>query len=167
MSTSIDSINSLGNYMSLLQMNAQSMQKRQDDLFSKIDSDSSGGIDKVEFSTFSKKLSEDSGNSFNVDDVYSQYDANGDGSLSSDELKAFMKDNAPPPPPPQMQNAKSAYGTDQEADQTSTLQELLNKLTASEGTESGTTTDSFKALISKLIESLMNGGSSSLVNAIA
>ena len=52
MSTSIDSVSSLGSYMSLLMMNAQSMQKRQDDLFSKIDSDSSGGIDKVEFSAF-------------------------------------------------------------------------------------------------------------------
>ena len=100
MSTSIESINSLGNYMSLLQMNAQSMQQRHDDLFSKLDSDSNSGIDKVEFSAFAKKLSEGSGNSLNVDDVFSQYDVNGDVSLSSDELQSFMKDNGPPPPPP-------------------------------------------------------------------
>lgn len=167
MSSSISSINSLGDSGSLFRINSQSMQKRHDDLFSKIDSDSDSGIDKVEFSAFAKQLSADSGNSLSVDDVFSTYDTDGDGSLSSEEMKSFMKENAPPPPPHQMQNTKTAYGASQESDQTTTLQELLNKISASEGTESTTTTDSFKALISKLIESLLNGGSSSLVNATA
>ncbi len=250
MSTSIESINSLGNYMSLLQMNAQSMQQRHDDLFSKLDSDSNSGIDKVEFSAFAKKLSEGSGNSLKVDDVFSQYDVNGDVSLSSDELQSFMKDNGPPPPPPngmggspgmngqsddlfakldsnsdggidknefstfaeklskdtgnsinvdnvfstydtnndgtlsseemkafmkdnappppgQMQNAVSAYGTDQSSDPISTLMDLLKNLSATDGSSASGNTNSISTYITKLIESLKNGGSSSLVNAIA
>lgn len=145
-------------------MNAQSMK---DDLFAKLDSDGDEGISKTEFSTFAEKISEESENALNVDDVFSVYDADGDGSLSSDELKSFMKDNAPPPPIHQMQNARSAYGADQEADQTSALLELLKNLSANQGTESVSTTDSFSAYISKLIESLTSGGSSSLVNATA
>ncbi len=99
MSSSIGSIGGLGNNNYLFQMNARPIQQRQDDLFSKIDSDSSSGIDKTEFSAFAKKLSQDSGNSIDVDDVFSTYDTDGDGHLSSDEMKSFMRDNPPPPPP--------------------------------------------------------------------
>lgn len=254
MSTSIDSINSLGNYMSLLQMNAQSMQQIQQNLFSKIDSNSSGGVDKAEFSDFAKNLSKLSGKSINVDDTFSTYDANKDGALSSDEMKSFMNDNAPappdgmgggmfsmntqslqqgqndlfskidsdgsggidktefsdfakkvkehtgksvkaedvfstydtnndgtlsseemkafmkdnaPPPPGQMQNAVSAYGTDQSSDPISTLMDLLKNLSATDGSSASGNTNSISTYITKLIESLKNGGSSSLVNAIA
>ena len=58
MSTSIESLNSLGNYMSLLQMNAQSMQKRQDDLFIKLDSDSSAESTRSSFQPSQKTLGE-------------------------------------------------------------------------------------------------------------
>lgn len=80
-------------------MDIQSMQQRRDGLFSKIDSDGSGGLDKTEFSTLAKKMSEISENSINVDDVYSKYDEDGDGLLSKAELDSFMKDNPPSPPP--------------------------------------------------------------------
>ncbi len=81
------------------QMGVQSMQQFKEKMFSKIDSDGSGGIDKTEFSDLAKKMSEMSGSSPNVEDVYSKYDANGDKSLSMDEMDSFMKDNAPTPPP--------------------------------------------------------------------
>jgi Ca2+-binding EF-hand superfamily protein len=139
----------------------------EDDLFAKLDTDEDELINKTEFSTFAEKISKNTGDTLDVDDVFTTYDADGDGSLSSDELKAFMKDNAPPPPPFQMQNARSAYGTDQETDQTTILQELLNKLSAGEGTESADITEAFKTFISKLLESLLDEGGSSLVNVIA
>lgn len=94
MISSISSSFSFGN-----QMNVQSMQQFKERMFSRIDSDGSGGVDKTEFSDLAKKMSEMSGSSPNVEDVYSKYDANGDGALSADELDSFMKDNAPAPPP--------------------------------------------------------------------
>ncbi|MGB5159297.1 MAG: EF-hand domain-containing protein [Desulfobacterales bacterium] len=158
-----NSISSVGNnsYVSLL--NTQAMQQRNDDLFSKLDSNSDSGIDKTEFSDFAKKLSENTGSSLNVDDVFSTYDADSDGTLSSDELKTFMKDN-PPPPPPQMQKAMSAYGTDQSSDPMSTLLDLLTNLSASNGSASSGDTGSLSTYLSKLIENLSSGASSSLID---
>ncbi len=93
----ISSISATSSYMG--QMNSMSMSQRLDNLFSKIDSNGSGSLDKTEFSAFAKKLSQDSGNSIDVDSAFSTYDANGDGSLSESELDSFMKANTPPPPP--------------------------------------------------------------------
>ena len=75
-----------------------SMEMRRNDLFNKVDSNTDGVIDKVEISDLAKKLSEDTGTSLNVDDIFSAYDADGDGKLSQTELDSFMRENAPPPP---------------------------------------------------------------------
>lgn len=168
MSSSIGSIGGLGNNNYLFQMNARPMQQRQDDLFSKIDSDSSSGIDKTEFSAFAKKLSQDSGNSIDVDDVFSTYDTDGDGSLSTEELKSFMKDNAPSPPPPgQMQQAASAYGTDQSSDQMSTLLDLLKNISDLVGSSANGNGSSISTYLSKLMENISNGADSSVLNVTA
>jgi Ca2+-binding EF-hand superfamily protein len=89
--------NSSSNISQMMQMMMQSMQQRQDDMFSKIDSNGDGKIDKAEFSDLAKKMSEMSGSSINADDAFTKYDANKDGTLSKDELSSFMKDNAPAP----------------------------------------------------------------------
>lgn len=81
------------------QMGVQSIEHLKEKMFSRVDSDGSGGIDKTEFSDLSKKMAEMSGTSQSVEDMFAQYDANGDNSLSTDELDSFMKDNPPPPPP--------------------------------------------------------------------
>ncbi len=93
----ISSISSSLNFGS--QMGVQSMQQFKEKMFSKIDSDGNGGIDKTEFSDLAKKMSEMSGSSQSVEDIFSTYDTDGDDSLSMDELDSFMKDNAPQPPP--------------------------------------------------------------------
>jgi Ca2+-binding EF-hand superfamily protein len=142
------------------------MQRRQDNLFSKIDGNSDGGIDKSEFSDFAKKLSEKTGKSLNVDDVYSKYDKDGNGSLSKDELKAFMKDNAPPPPD-QMQNARSAYGTNSGTDQVSAFLESLQSQLADSGSSSTNDSGSLSDYLSKLLESIKSGTSSSVLSVTA
>jgi Ca2+-binding EF-hand superfamily protein len=106
------------------QMNAQSMQQRLDGLFSKIDSNSDGGIDKTEFAAFAKKMNADTGSSINTNDVFSTYDTNNDGKLSKNEVAKFMKDNAPAPPP-QLSSAASTSGTDATSDLSSSLSDLL------------------------------------------
>jgi Ca2+-binding EF-hand superfamily protein len=163
----INSISSMGSYMS--GMNIQAMQQRRDDMFTKIDSNSDGGIDKAEFSELAKKMSEHTENSISADTVYSTYDTNGDGSLSKDELDSFMKDNAPPPP--QMQQAISAYGMNTGTDQTSSLLDLLNRLSSNGSSTSSGTTDSssdyLSTLLSNLSAMLSSGNISSLLSVQA
>jgi Ca2+-binding EF-hand superfamily protein len=151
-------------------MGVQSMQQFKEKMFSKIDSDGSGGIDKTEFSDIAKKMSEMSGSSISVDDVFPRYDANGDNSLSMDELDSFNKDN-PPPPPAGMQNAMSTYGMNMGSDQMSSLLDLLNNRSSDSKSGDTDTTNSIKDYISKLLETLGNKAGSedtySLVNVKA
>lgn len=147
MISSISSSFSFGN-----QVNVQSMQQFKEKMFSRIDSDDSGGVDKTEFSDLAKKMSEMSGSSPNVEDVYSKYDTDGDGSLSADELDSFMKANAPAPPAG-MQNAMSTYGMNIGSDRLSSLLDLLSNQ-SSDGSSSTDTTSSIKDYISKLLETL-------------
>jgi hypothetical protein len=86
--------------------------------------------------------------------------------LSSDEMKSFMKDNAPSPPR-QMQNANSAYGTDQKNDSISILQDMLKNKSTKEQSNSTGKTSSSSSYLSQLLESLKNGGSNSLINVTA
>ncbi len=150
------------------QMGVRSMQQFKEKMFSKIDSDGNGGIDKTEFSDLAKKMSEMSGSSINVDDVFSKYDADGDNSLSMDELDSFNKDNPPPPPPAGMQNAMSTYGMNMGADQLSSLLDLLSNRSSDGSSASTDITNSISDIVSKLLETLSNkansGDTYSLVN---
>ncbi len=82
-----------------------------DDLFGKIDSDSSGGISKSELQSFTDKIKQDQGSSStsdaSVDDMITQLDSDSSGELSQTELqagsssgKAHGHGGMPPPPPP-------------------------------------------------------------------
>lgn len=65
-------------------------------LFSLLDSDGSGGVAKEELeSALSAARETDSSLTIDIDELFSQLDANGDGSLDSEETAAL----APPPPP--------------------------------------------------------------------
>ena len=109
---------------------------RRPDLFSKVDSDGSGGIDQVEISDLAKKLSEDTGNTLSVEDIFSTYDTDGDGQRRKSELGSFYV-NAPPPPggpkPPEaadntfnVEDIFSTYDTDDDGNRsTAELQNFL------------------------------------------
>jgi Ca2+-binding EF-hand superfamily protein len=73
-----------------------------DDLFDKVDTDSSGGISKTELDALAAKISEGSGTTISTGDAISTYDTNGDGELSSSELKSFMDANRPAETPMDM-----------------------------------------------------------------
>ena len=67
-------------------------------MFQKIDSDGSGGVDATELQTVLSKVAEKSGVSSGVDaqELLTQSDANSDGHLSSDELEQAMQTLRPP-----------------------------------------------------------------------
>lgn len=74
--------------------------QRQAKMFAKVDTDSSGGVDKAELQTMLSDISKKSGVSLDgsTDDTFSKMDSNGDGSLNSDELSQGMQALMPPPP---------------------------------------------------------------------
>ena len=68
-------------------------------MFSKVDTDSSGGIDKTELQSLMEEVAKKSGvtNGSSTEELFSKMDANSDGSLSTDELDQGMKSIMPPP----------------------------------------------------------------------
>lgn len=89
------------------------------DIFSQIDTDSSGGVSKDEFA---KAFGDSKLGSDRLNQLFSAIDKNGDGSVSQDEVKQFqtsMQGNRghhghhgpPPTPPADVTNATQAYGS--------------------------------------------------------
>lgn len=70
------------------------------EMFNKIDEDGSGGLDQTEFSDLAAKVGEMTGKDVDAEDLFAQYDADGDGQLSEEETQTFMDDNRPEGPPP-------------------------------------------------------------------
>ncbi len=79
-------------------MNMQAMQQRGEQMYSKIDSDGDGSINKTELEAFSAKVSEMTGKTLNTEDAFSSFDGDGDGSLSREEMSSFMAENHPTRP---------------------------------------------------------------------
>ncbi len=68
-------------------------------MFAKVDTDGSGSVDKSEMQTMLKAIASKNGESLgSADELMTEMDRNGDGSLSSDELDAGMKSLLPAPP---------------------------------------------------------------------
>ncbi|OPY09037.1 MAG: EF hand [Syntrophus sp. PtaB.Bin001] len=65
-------------------------QSTTEDLFSKTDTDSSGGISESELETLAEQLSAATDSSIDAEEVLSTYDADDDGELSGEELKSFL-----------------------------------------------------------------------------
>ena len=68
-------------------------------MFAKVDADGSGGVDKAELQTMLAEVDKKMGtsNSTSSADLMTKFDADSDGSLSSDELAKGMKDMLPAP----------------------------------------------------------------------
>ena len=73
--------------------------QRQAKMFAKVDTDSSGGVDKAELQTMLSDIREKTGVSIggNADETFSKMDSDGNGQLSSDELSQGMQSLMPPP----------------------------------------------------------------------
>ncbi|MDO8251171.1 MAG: EF-hand domain-containing protein [Rhodoferax sp.] len=68
-------------------------------MFAKVDTDSSGGVDKTELQSLLADVAKKTGvTNSSSDELFSKMDSNSDGSLSSDELGQGMQSIMPPPP---------------------------------------------------------------------
>ena len=94
--STISAVSSSGDAWANMKAQRSQMQAK---MFAKVDTDSSGGIDKTELQSLMNDVAQKTGvtNSSSTDALFSKMDANGDGSLSADELGKGMKDILPQP----------------------------------------------------------------------
>lgn len=145
-------INSVGMNSSMSMMGCSAMQRQpppsDEDVFKVADSDSDGLVSSTELETLAAGIEEITGNSIDVEEALSSFDADGDGFLSGEELFGLMSSQGfnpsgminsegeeggmMPPPPPPPEQAASAYGQNSGDDSISQLIELLMNGTDSE-----------------------------------
>ena len=92
-------ISSLGSSLTTLLNTTATQRPSREQMFSKVDSDGGGTVDKVELSAFAKALQEKTGIEINAEDALTTYDADGDGGLSQDEMDTMMQASMPSPLP--------------------------------------------------------------------
>ncbi|MBU0993891.1 MAG: EF-hand domain-containing protein [Proteobacteria bacterium] len=69
-------------------------------MFSNADENEDGSLDETEFQTLAEKIAEATGEEVDVTEIFSAYDADGDGVLNEEEVKAVMEANRPEAPTP-------------------------------------------------------------------
>jgi Ca2+-binding EF-hand superfamily protein len=81
-------------------------------MFAKVDTDSSGSVDKAELKTMLSEVSQKTGTSIGSDTeaTFTKMDSNADGNLSSDELGKGMQSLMPPPSTMDFAQSRSADG---------------------------------------------------------
>lgn len=123
-------ISGIGNQgIFLAQMQAGGMRRgpSPEEMFKKVDTDGSGGIDQTEFEAMAKKMSERTENSIDVKEAFANYDANGDGQLQADEMDKLMEQQRKKDGVGSFasQQALAAYGINSGQDTLSTLLKML------------------------------------------
>ncbi len=94
------SIGSVGSAWSSASLQRSAGHRAPEKLLSKLDTDQSGGVDGTELQSLIDDVAQKTGTTLDTSakDMLTQYDADGDGSLSGDELGDAMKSLLPPPP---------------------------------------------------------------------
>ena len=94
--STISGVSSSGDAWAAMKAQRSQMQAK---MFSKVDTDSSGGVDKTELQAMMTDMASKTGTTASTvsDTQFAKIDADSDGSLSSDELGNGLKDILPPP----------------------------------------------------------------------
>jgi len=100
-----------------------------DEMFKKLDSDGSGGLSQTELDTWAKDFSSMTGQTIDTKNAISTYDKDGDGALSKTEMDTMMKSL-------QKESGTNTNQAQSSNDQFSILQQLLDKFTANQATDS-------------------------------
>jgi phage shock protein A len=76
------------------------------EMFNRMDTDGSAGIDADELNSVTEKMAEHSGNSIDAESLMAEFDEDGDGVLNEEEthnaMESLKEQMGPPPPPPPM-----------------------------------------------------------------
>lgn len=125
--STISGVSSSGDAWANMKAQRSQMQAK---MFTKVDTDSSGGIDKTELQSLIDDVAKKTGvaNSSSSDELFSKIDANSDGSLSQDELGKGMKEILPPPST--MDFAQSRSNNSTSSSDTTANSDLFAKLDA-------------------------------------
>ncbi len=145
-------ISSVSMSSSMSTMSSSSMQRKppssDQDVFKLADSDSNGLVSSAELATSVSSIQEITGVSIDVEEGLATFDADGDGSLSGEELLGLLSSQGfnpaeiidsedsesgmRPPPPPPPEQAMSAYEANSGEDTISDLMmDFLNSLSDS------------------------------------
>lgn len=116
--STLSGVSGTGDAWSAMKTQRSQMQTK---MFAKIDTDSSGSVDKTELSAMLSKVSQKAGVTVggDTDATFTQMDSNTNGQLSSDELAKGMQSLQPPPSTmdfAQSRGANGTSGTDQSGD---------------------------------------------------
>lgn len=140
--STISGVSSSGDAWANMKAQRSQMQAK---MFAKVDTDSSAGVDQTELQSMLDDMGKATGttHSTSTQELFTQMDANSDGSLSSDELEKGMKDVLPPP-------STIAFAQSRSADNAGEQDNLFAKIDAnSDGaidqTELKAMTDKIKA----------------------
>lgn len=95
----MSSISGVSSSASAWSVTSTSRASRQQEMFNKVDSDGSGGVDATELQSMLDNIAKHTGTSSTTTatDALTKMDSNGDGSLDSSEMEAGMKSFMPEP----------------------------------------------------------------------
>lgn len=136
-------INSVGMNSTMPMMGSSGPQQKPpssgNTVFDVADTNMDGLVSSDELAALASEIEETTGNSIDIDEALTTYDADGDGSLSGEELFGLLSNQGfnpggmmnseeggmMPPPPPPPEQAMSAYNQNNGEDTISQLIELL------------------------------------------
>lgn len=93
-----------------------------DEIFKKLDSDGSGGLNQSELDVMAKNISSMTGQTIDTKNAISTYDVNGDGQLDKTEMDTMMKATME-----KSDGSQQVSGSSQNNDQLSLLRQLLDQ----------------------------------------
>jgi Ca2+-binding EF-hand superfamily protein len=96
------------------------------EMWDNIDTDASGTIDETELTSFVEQLAQDTGIEINAEDALAAYDANGDGTLSQEEMDSMMTANMPSSPSHPSSQVIAAYNRNTGDSNSNMISQLLS-----------------------------------------
>lgn len=116
-------------------INSALMQQMRQDMFTRLDTNGDGSIDRSELEAMSAEHESRTGQAMDIDEIFAADDVNGDGVIDETEFmeSTYRPQGAPEGPPPGPPPEMAATSSDSEL---GSIQSLLEMLNDSEKTDS-------------------------------